>query len=126
VRNSGTLCGNLANGSPIGDGLPTLMALGAEIELRCGARSRWLALEKFYLGYQKKDLAPGEFVVSVRVPDASCRSCGWPVFKLSKRYRPGHFRGVPACAVGVEGGRIVSARDSVRRHGRRGGAGAGC
>jgi len=109
VRNSGTLCGNLANGSPIGDGLPTLMALGAEIELRCGERSRWLVLEKFYLGYQKKDLAPGEFVVSVRVPTpATDMRVG--VFKLSKRIDQDISAVCLACAVGVEGGRIVSAR----------------
>ncbi len=68
VRNSGTLCGNLANGSPIGDAMPVLIALGAEIELRRGSVSRRLPLEQFYLGYQRKDLAPGEFIVSVRVP----------------------------------------------------------
>ena len=109
VRNSGTLCGNLANGSPIGDGLPTLMALGAEIELRCGERTRWLALEKFYLGYQKKDLAAGEFVVSVRVPTpAAGMRVG--VYKLSKRIDQDISAVCLACAVSVEAGRIVSAR----------------
>jgi xanthine dehydrogenase small subunit len=109
VRNSGTLCGNLANGSPIGDGLPTLLALGADIELRCGERTRWLALDKFYLGYQKKDLAAGEFVVSVRVPTpAAGMRVG--VFKLSKRIDQDISAVCLACAVSVEGGRIVSAR----------------
>jgi xanthine dehydrogenase small subunit len=68
VRNSGTLCGNLANGSPIGDSLPVLIALDAELELRSGTRTRRLALEHFYLGYQRTALEPGEFVVSVKVP----------------------------------------------------------
>jgi xanthine dehydrogenase small subunit len=109
VRNSGTLCGNLANGSPIGDALPTLIALGADIELRHGERSRWLPLEKFYLGYQKKDLAPGEFVVSVRVPrPAAAVRVG--VFKLSKRIDQDISAVCLACAVSVEGGRIVAAR----------------
>jgi xanthine dehydrogenase small subunit len=109
VRNSGTLCGNLANGSPIGDGLPTLIALGAEVELRVGARTRWLALEKLYLGYQKKDLAPGEFVVSVRVPPAR-RGTRIAVFKLSKRVDQDISAVCLACALTVEEDCIVAAR----------------
>jgi xanthine dehydrogenase small subunit len=109
VRNSGTLCGNLANGSPIGDGLPTLIALGAELELRCGERTRWLALEKFYLGYQKKDLAPGEFVVSVRVPTPAA-DVRVAVFKLSKRIDQDISAVCLACAVSVAADRIVAAR----------------
>jgi xanthine dehydrogenase small subunit len=109
VRNSGTLCGNLANGSPIGDGLPTLIALGAELELRCGERTRWLALEKFYLGYQKKDLAPGEFVVSVRVPTPAA-DVRVGVFKLSKRIDQDISAVCLACAVSVTADRIVAAR----------------
>ena len=68
VCNSGTLCGNVANGSPVGDSMPALIAIGAEVELRRGDRRRSLPLENFYLGYQKKDLQPGEFVASVRIP----------------------------------------------------------
>jgi xanthine dehydrogenase small subunit len=68
IRNAGTLVGNLANGSPIGDSMPVLIALGASIELRCGDKARSLPLEKLYLGYQKKDLAPGEFLTAVRIP----------------------------------------------------------
>ena len=59
------LCGNLANGSPIGDSMPALIALGAKVELRRGAAVRRLPLEQLYLGYQRKDLAPGEFLVRV-------------------------------------------------------------
>jgi xanthine dehydrogenase small subunit len=109
VRNSGTLCGNLANGSPIGDGLPTLMALGAEIELRRGERTRWLAVEKFYLGYQQKDLQPGEFLVSVRVPTPAA-DVRVAVFKLSKRIDQDISAVCLACAVGVQAGRILTAR----------------
>jgi xanthine dehydrogenase small subunit len=70
VRNSGTLCGNLANGSPIGDSMPALIALDAYVTLRRGGEERQLPLERLYLGYQRKDLAPGEFIVSVSVPKA--------------------------------------------------------
>ena len=68
VRNSGTLCGNIANGSPIGDSMPFLVALGSSIRLRRGDRRRELPLEALYLGYQKKALERGEFVESVQVP----------------------------------------------------------
>jgi xanthine dehydrogenase small subunit len=112
IRNSGTLCGNLANGSPIGDGLPTLMALGAELELRCGERTRSLALEKFYLGYQKKDLVPGEFVVSVRVPIPP-PEMRVAVFKLAKRVDQDISAVCLACAVRVDEGHIQSARIAV-------------
>ncbi|MCE1184147.1 MAG: xanthine dehydrogenase small subunit [Rhodocyclales bacterium] len=62
VKNAGTLGGNVANGSPIGDSMPGLIALGCEIVLQKGSQPRSLALEDFYLDYQKTDLQPGEFV----------------------------------------------------------------
>lgn len=68
IRNIGTLCGNVANGSPIGDLPPALLALGAEIVLRKGGARRVLPLEKFFLDYRKQDREPGEFVQAVRVP----------------------------------------------------------
>ncbi len=68
IRNSGTLCGNLANGSPIGDSMPLLIVLGAKVILRHGGQVRELPLEDLYLGYQKKALRPGEFVAAVRIP----------------------------------------------------------
>ena len=68
IREAGTLGGNLANGSPIGDAAPVLMALGATLTLRHGHAQRSVALQDFYLGYMKNQLAPGEFVQSVQVP----------------------------------------------------------
>lgn len=68
IRNAGTLGGNVANGSPIGDSMPWLIALGSQVVLRGGEGVRTLALEDFYLGYQQKDLRAGEFVQAVRVP----------------------------------------------------------
>jgi xanthine dehydrogenase small subunit len=84
VRNSGTLCGNVANGSPIGDAMPALIALDATVILRKGEASRELPLENFYLAYQKKDLAAGEFVeaVCVPLPQADTR---FALYKVSKR-----------------------------------------
>ena len=62
VRNAGTVGGNIANGSPIGDTPPVLIALGARVVLRKGAERRELALEDFFIDYGKQDRAPGEFV----------------------------------------------------------------
>jgi xanthine dehydrogenase small subunit len=109
VRNSGTLCGNLANGSPIGDSIPILMALGAELELRCGGRSRRLPLERFYLGYLRKDLAPGEFIVRVRIPVPDARQ--WVAsYKLSKRIDQDISAISAAFVMRVEHGRVAEAR----------------
>lgn len=85
VCNSGTLCGNIANGSPIGDSMPVLLALGATLELRRGARRRILPLDQFYLGYRRSALEPGEFVVSVRVPARRSGQSLW-AWKVSKRW----------------------------------------
>jgi xanthine dehydrogenase small subunit len=85
VRHAGTLGGNIANGSPIGDGAPALMALGAEVVLRRGALQRRLPLEAFYLDYMKKDLQPGEFVEALHVPRPDT---SWAIsaHKISKRH----------------------------------------
>ncbi len=68
IRNAGTLGGNIANGSPIGDSMPALMVLGASLVLRQGDSERELALDDFYHDYQVNDLQPGEFVARIRVP----------------------------------------------------------
>ncbi len=85
IRNSGTIGGNVANGSPIGDSMPALIALGATLVLRKGARTREMPLEDFYLAYRKTDLKPGEFVERLRVPrPAPNRRFG--TWKISKRF----------------------------------------
>src|SRR5690606_10268111 len=68
IRNAGTLGGNIANGSPIGDSMPGLIVLGTRLVLRRGEQTRELPLEDFYLGYQKNALQAGEFVQGMRVP----------------------------------------------------------
>lgn len=109
VRNSGTLCGNLANGSPIGDSMPALIALGAELDLRRGTRGRRMPLENFYLGYQRTALEAGEFIVSVRVP--APRPAQWVAsYKLSKRVDQDISAVCAAFAVQVADGRVGSAR----------------
>ena len=68
IRSSGTLGGNIANGSPIGDAMPLLIAIGSEVVLRLGDTRRSLPLEALYLDYKKQVRAPGEWVERVRVP----------------------------------------------------------
>lgn len=68
VRNLGTLGGNIVNGSPIGDSMPALLALGAELVLNRGGRRREVPLDAFYHGYRKTDLKQGEFVERIRIP----------------------------------------------------------
>ncbi|MDB5971747.1 MAG: xdhA [Hydrocarboniphaga sp.] len=110
VRNSATLCGNLANGSPIGDAMPALIALGASLELRRGSVTRRLALQDFYLGYQKKDLATGELVAAVIVP-APVAGQRFACYKLSKRNEQDISAVCVAIAVDVsDDGRIRDVR----------------
>jgi xanthine dehydrogenase small subunit len=85
IRNAGTLGGNVANGSPIGDSPPWLIALNAQVVLRGPAGQRVMPLESLYLDYMKKDMQPDEFVEAVRVPlpraDMQFRT-----YKLAKRF----------------------------------------
>ncbi|MDX0155553.1 xanthine dehydrogenase small subunit [Sinorhizobium meliloti] len=85
VRNMGTVGGNIANGSPIGDTPPALIALGASVTLRKGISRRTLPLEAFFIEYGKQDREPGEFVETVRIPflDETER---FAVYKITKRF----------------------------------------
>lgn len=83
VRNAATIGGNIANGSPIGDGPPALIAMGATLHLRHGETRRSLPLEDFFIDYGKQDRAPGEFVEAVTIPkQPDTLRC----YKLSKRF----------------------------------------
>ncbi len=85
VRHAGTLAGNVANGSPIGDGAPVLMGLQARLVLRCGSHRRTVPLDDFYLGYQRNALEPGEFIERIEVPLPSTGQV-FRAWKISKRY----------------------------------------
>jgi xanthine dehydrogenase small subunit len=85
IRNAGTMGGNIANGSPIGDSAPVLIALGADIVLRRGGAQRTMPLQDFYVDYMKNRLEPGEFVQALRVPLPQAGGV-LRAYKLSKRY----------------------------------------
>ena len=83
VRNAATIGGNIANGSPIGDGPPALIAMGAILILRRGSERRRIPLEDFFIAYQQQDRLPGEFVEAVELlKDQTGLRC----YKLSKRF----------------------------------------
>jgi xanthine dehydrogenase small subunit len=85
IRNAATIGGNVANGSPIGDSMPGLIALGATLLLRRGSRTRELPLDEFYLAYQKTALEAGEFVERIRIPlEPAGRH--FKMYKISKRF----------------------------------------
>ncbi|MCA1404829.1 xanthine dehydrogenase small subunit [Ensifer sp. IC3342] len=84
VRNMGTIGGNIANGSPIGDSPPPLIVLGASVTLRSKNGMRTLPLEEFFIAYGKQDRKPGEFVESIFVP-ALPKGDRFAAYKVSKR-----------------------------------------
>jgi xanthine dehydrogenase small subunit len=77
--------GNIANGSPIGDSPPPLIALGATLVLRSIGGRREMPLEHYFLAYGKQDRRTGEFVESIRLP---LPQPGWQFrcYKISKRF----------------------------------------
>jgi xanthine dehydrogenase small subunit len=107
VRNAATIGGNIANGSPIGDGPPPLIALGATLHLRRGDARRSIALEDFFLDYGRQDRAPGEFVEAVSIPVQPDRL---RVYKLSKRFDQDISAVCGAFNVTVEDGTVSAAR----------------
>ncbi|MBV7536428.1 xanthine dehydrogenase small subunit [Duganella sp. sic0402] len=109
IRNAGTLGGNVANGSPIGDSMPWLIALGSEVVLQGPSGRRVLALEAFYLDYQKKDLQADEFVAAVRVPLPRAK-VQFRTYKLAKRFDQDISAVCAAFAFTLDGDTVTDAR----------------
>lgn len=107
VRNAATIGGNIANGSPIGDGPPALIALGATLHLRKGGTRREMPLEEFFIDYGKQDRQAGEFVEFVTIPkQRDTVKC----YKLSKRFDQ-DISAVCGCFnIVVAGGSVAKAR----------------
>ena len=109
VRNMGTIGGNIANGSPIGDTPPPLIALGATLTLRKGNDRRTMPLEDFFIAYGRQDRAAGEFVETVHVP-VPAPGVHFSVHKISKRRDEDITAVLGAFHLKVEDGSVVSAR----------------
>jgi xanthine dehydrogenase small subunit len=84
IRNAGTIGGNIANGSPIGDTPPPLIALGATVTLRQGSARRDVRLEDYFIAYGRQDRQPGEFIESVTIP-ALPAGQHFACYKVTKR-----------------------------------------
>lgn len=107
VRNAATVGGNIANGSPIGDSPPVLIALGATLHLRRGDARRSIPLEDFFVAYGKQDRAPGEFVEAVTIPrQPDTLRC----YKISKRFDQDISAVCGAFNITVEDGTVTAAR----------------
>ena len=109
VRASGTIGGNIANGSPIGDMPPALLALGARLELRHNGASREIALEDFHVDYGKQNRAAGELVWRIDIPKLR-KNEHFRCYKISKRFDQDISAVLGAFKVAVEGAHIASAR----------------
>ncbi|TDI60182.1 MAG: xanthine dehydrogenase small subunit [Alphaproteobacteria bacterium] len=109
IRNLGTIVGNIANGSPIGDMPPALIALDATIRLRRKGEVRDIPLEDFFIAYGKQDRRAGEFVESVRFrpPRASAH---FRAYKLSKRLDQDISAVCGAFLIDLEDGVVTGAR----------------
>jgi len=85
IRNTGTVGGNIANGSPIGDMPPALIALGASVVLESTAGTREIALEDFFLDYGVQAIDAGEFVRAIQIPPLDSHA-KVACYKISKRF----------------------------------------
>jgi xanthine dehydrogenase small subunit len=107
VRNAATIGGNIANGSPIGDGPPALLAMGCTLHLRRGDDLRSIPLENFFLDYRKQDRRPSEFVAGISIPaEAPSLRC----YKISKRFDQDISAVLGCFNLTIEAGTVTQAR----------------
>ena len=118
VRNAGTLGGNVANGSPIGDAMPLLIALGASVVLISQRGRREMPLEALYTGYRKNVIAADEVLAWIKVPLPVATDAGavasvgaefLRVYKISKRFDDDISAVCLALKLHIEDGRVASA-----------------
>jgi xanthine dehydrogenase small subunit len=109
IRACGTMGGNIANGSPIGDSPPALIALAARLVLRCGPKRREIALEDYFIDYGKQDRRPGEFIEKILLPR---RDPAWTFhcYKISKRFDQDITASLGAFNLRLERGRVRDIR----------------
>jgi xanthine dehydrogenase small subunit len=108
VRASGTVGGNIANGSPIGDLAPALIALGARLELVSQTGTRLIPLQEFFLAYRRQDRRPGEIIQRLLIPKPA-QGEQLRVYKISKRFDEDISAVMAAFRLSVAQDRIVGA-----------------
>lgn len=109
VRASGTIGGNIANGSPIGDTPPLLIALGASIELVRPGHVRRLPLEDFFVAYGRQDRAHDEILTSIVVPKLGANHA-FRAFKIAKRHDQDISGLLAALRLTLDGHTVAEAR----------------
>lgn len=109
IRNSGTIGGNIANGSPIGDMMPVLIASGAILVLRKRNKTREMPLEDYFISYGKQDRQPGEFVEKIILPKPCAHQVFW-AHKISKRFDQDISAVCGAFNFTIEKGHVKAAR----------------
>lgn len=115
IQSRGTWGGNIANGSPAADGVPVLMAYGADVVVRSAATERVVPLERFYTGYKEMDLHPDELIVAIRIPQSTPRAQRF--IKVGSRRAQAIAKVGAAIIESTDGWRVVasSAAPTVRR-----------
>ena len=109
IRSTATLAGNIANGSPIGDSMPCLMALGATLWLRRGRKTRSVALDQFYTGQKQNVLQPGEFIEAIELPRLQAGQV-FRAHKVSKRFEQDISATCAAIRYQLKGGKLSGVR----------------
>ncbi len=105
IRSTATLAGNIANGSPIGDSMPCLMALGASLVLRRGDKKRKVLLENFYTGMKKNVMEAGEFIEAVELHKPVAGQV-FRAHKVSKRFEQDISATCAAISYTLQGGKL--------------------
>jgi xanthine dehydrogenase small subunit len=109
IRNAGTIGGNIANASPVGDGPPMFLALDAELDLFGPQGMRRLKLADFFSGYRQTALKPGEIVARIRVPLPTPHA-KFAAYKVSKRFDDDISAVCAVFSIDLDGEKIVAAR----------------
>ena len=109
VRNAGTIGGNIANGSPIGDMPPGLIAIGAKLNLRSSQGQRCVDLEDYFISYGKQDLKTGECVEQILLPGPGDDQL-FATYKISKRIEQDISAVCAAFSIRLDNDTITDAR----------------
>ena len=109
IRATATLAGNIANGSPIGDSMPCLLALGATLILRKGDKTRTVALDKFYTGQKQTVLQPAEFIEAIELPKLAAGQT-FRAHKVSKRFEQDISATCCAMSFSLAGGKLKNVK----------------
>ena len=109
VRNQGTIGGNIANASPIGDMPPILIALGAELVLRKDKKTRRIAVEDYFISYKVTSLQAGEIIESISIPKPDAAIL-FRAYKISKRMEDDISASCAAIQIRLDDGVVTSAR----------------